>query len=204
MIANVETWGVVLSGHWNSMIFSPPWVNENVFNREESELLVTFPQGLSTVYRHRQVILEIVPGRLVVRPREPNDRCLRRAEEMALAVLDVLVHTPMMAVGINFTFSESAPTDRLLNLFNSADGVGLTELGWVFAERRLLRQMRNDTRTLNLTLSHNGHEVGLDFNFHADARTIDEARNAVRNQILVLRDSAVAILRHVYNLEFVG
>jgi len=200
MKAKIDTSSIVLAGHWNRSIFSPAWVNANVFHTEESELLLTFP-AIATTYKHRQVVFEIHQDRLIFKPLQRTDNCLGRAEKMASDTLDVLTHTPLVGVGFNFSFAETSPSDALLGLFNSGDGAAIARTGWVPTERRLLRKLTNDGRTLNLSLLFNGREVTFDFNFHKEAATAAAARNAVQDQLVALRDQAIKFMIDVYGLQ---
>ena len=69
MILKLETWGVVLAGHWNRMIFTPDWVSEKLFHEDVIETEFALLPGFPVLYRHPQVLMEAVASRLVFRPR---------------------------------------------------------------------------------------------------------------------------------------
>lgn len=200
MKAMIESWGLVLAGHWNRMIFNPAWVNANVFHSEESELLLAFPP-VATTYRHRQVDFEIHAEKLIFKPLQLTDACLLRAEKMAVDTLGTLTHTPLVGAGLNFVFVESRPSNELVSLFNSADGTSLERNGWTPAERLLHRKLTKDGRILNLSLSSNGHGVSFAFNFNTDTANTMAALHAVTGQHLACRDQALQIMKDIYSLE---
>jgi len=203
MIPTQDGWTIVLAGHWNRMIFTPQWVSDRLFHTAEVETLVGLPPVAPFIYRNPQVLLEVASSRLVFRPQVLNDECLQRAEEMALTVLETLRDTPLIAVGINFAFTEQNPPDELLALFNSPDGVLIAGAGWEIVSHRLTRQLRREERTLNLTLVFSGQEVQVEFNFHTDTPTNESACNAVRRNVLNLRQSTLDLVQEAYQLELV-
>jgi len=117
--------------------------------------------------------------------------------------LKILTHTPMIGVGFNFAFFEPKPSEALLDLFNSRDGLALGQAGWETAERRLVRKLTHDERVLNFSLLLEGHQVSFDFNFHKETPDSASAQIAVAEKHLSLRDAALSIMKGVYNLELI-
>jgi hypothetical protein len=196
-----DGWNIVLAGLWNRAIFSPEWVNELLFREREVETLLSVMPHLPIIYRNRQVAMEVSSGRLVFRPRQLDDDCLRAAERMAHAVLDKLRDTPLLAVGVNFSFVEKTPSRHLIRMFEFPDNRDLVEAGCDLQERRIVRKMLQGPDTLNLTLLFDGKAVTAEFNYHTDTPNNVTAREAVHERTLRLRDAASGLLRQVYRLE---
>lgn len=204
MITKNEGWNIVLAGYWNRMIFTPDWVNRILFSDEPNlETLIGLMPNMPLIYRNSQVTVEISQPRIAFRPRRLDDDCIRRAEQMAEVVLATLKDTPLMGVGLNFAFTE-ANVGMRADLFAFSDDQQLASTDWNVQTRRIVRQMRHDQDTLNLTLAYDGSEMTIEFNYHTDTSDNESARSAVTNRALRLRDESLRMLRDVYTLELTG
>jgi hypothetical protein len=201
MRRKADGWNIVLAGLWNRAIFTPEWVNELLFHEREVETLLSIMPYLPIIYRNRQVAIEVSPGRLVFRPRQLDDASLVAAESMAHAVLDKLRDTPLLAVGVNFAFIERNPGRGLIRLFDFADNQQVIEAGWELQDRRIVRKIRRDNDTLNLTLLFDNGVVTAEFNYHTDTNVNQVARDAIRGRVVGLRNGATDLLQQVYHLE---
>ena len=207
MIAKLETWGIVLAGHWNRMIFTPEWVGARLFHQDEIETQIALLPVFPVLYRHEQVILEASGGRLIFRPRFDSPVSLEAAERMAVTVLDDLPNTPLMGVGVNFTFEEKRPPGEMLQLFNLNDARKISRANWETPETKIVRRLTSELGTMNLSLGYENGIVCIDINFHTEATGATPAvnkaaREAVFGRISGLRETAVKFLRDIYNLRF--
>jgi len=196
-----DGWNIVIAGLWNRAIFTPEWVSELLFHEPEVETLLSIMPYLPIIYRNQQVAIEVSAARLVFRPRQLDDACLRAAETMAHAVLDKLRDTPLLGIGVNFSFVEESPGRGLVKLFDFADNPQLLEAGWDLHDRRIVRKIRHDNDTMNLTLLFDGRSVTAEFNYHTDTTSNQTAREAIQGRVLGLRDTAIRLLQQVYHLE---
>ena len=201
MIPKPDTWNIVLAGLWNRAIFSPEWVSRLLFHEPEVETLISVMPVLPIVYRNRQVAVEIASSRLVFRPRELNDECIRSAEGMAHIVLDTLRDTPLLGVGINFAFTEANPCRDLVEMFELADDATLGEARWNIRGRRIVRTLERNGDSLNLSLVFDGRELTVEFNFHTETSDNQASQDAVHDRAIRLRDSALLLLDQTYNLQ---
>ena len=203
MTNNLDGWNIVLAGHWNRMIFTPEWVATHLFHTEvvDIETAVSLLPIMPILFRHEDVALEVSSQRLIFQPRSAAEAVLRRSEEMASTVLDLLPRTPMIATGVNFAFSEPAPPDDLVQLFDGADGPLIAQEDWDVNERSLIRRLRRGDDMLNLTLTFGGGPVAVDFNYHREAATNEAALASIRNRVVALRDASLNLLRDVYQLS---
>jgi hypothetical protein len=196
-----DSWNIVLAGFWNRAIFTPEWVNNFLFHEAEVETLLSIMPYLPIVYRNPRVAIEVSTPKLVLRARRLDDESIKLAEDMAYKVLDKLQDTPLLAVGVNFAFIEESPRQDLIKLFEFSDKGRIGDAGWDFQEVRIVRRLRKGETTLNLTLIFDGKAVTMEFNYHTDTKKNDEARKAIQDRVLALRDSALQLLREVYQLE---
>ena len=208
MTPKLDTWGIVLAGHWNRMIFTPEWVSANLFHQEtiDTEIEIALLPVFPVIYRHPLVTLEASGGRLVFRPRADNPKALELAETMASTALRELPNTPLMGVGINFSFTEQNPSPKLLELFNLADAGDIAHEGWEAPEIKLLRKLSGEHGTLHLTLGYDRDKVEIDINFHSETTGTSHSANeaakvAVSGRVLPLRAAALGFLDSVYHLK---
>jgi hypothetical protein len=206
MISKQDTWGIVLAGHWNRMIFTPEWVGARLFHQEEVETQIALLPIFPIIYRHEDVVLEASGPRLIFRPRFNAARSLEAAERMAVTVLDDLPNTPLMGVGINFSFIERNPPRTLLDLFNLDDGRPIARAGWETPESKLTRKLTGPHGTMQLSLGQDAEGITLDFNFHTETPGTTVAANAaaraaVAGRMVQLRDKALEFSRDIYRLQ---
>jgi hypothetical protein len=206
MTPKLETWGVVLAGHWNRMIFTPEWVGANLFHQEAIETEIALLPVFPIIYRHPLVTLEASGVRLVFSPRANSVRALEMVERMALTVLTELPNTPLMGVGVNFFFTEPNPPAQLLELFNLHDAPDIAREGWDAPELKLIRKLTGEHGTMNVSLGYNGAVVDVDINFHSGttgntAAANAAARAAVDGRIVRLKRAALDFLETIYHLR---
>ena len=91
-----------------------------LFHQDEVETQIALMPIFPIIYRHEDVVLEASGPRLIFRPRFNSARSLEAAERMAVTVLDDLPNTPLIGVGINFSFVERNPPARCSNFSISA------------------------------------------------------------------------------------
>jgi hypothetical protein len=206
MIAKFETWGIVLAGHWNRMIFTPEWVGARLFHQEEVETQIALMPIFPVIYRHDLVILEASAIRLIFRPRFDTTEALELAERMAVTSLDDLPNTPLIGVGINFSFVEKDPPRGLVELFNLGDVRQIARAGWETRETKIIRKHVGPLGTMQVTLGQDAEGVGIDINFHTDTPGTTDAANkiareAVVGRIVQLRNAALSFLHDIYKLR---
>lgn len=206
MITKQDTWGIVLAGHWNRMIFTPDWVGERLFREDEVETRIALLPIFPVIYRHDQVTLEASAPRLIFRPRYNTEASLKAAERMAVTVLRDLPNTPLLGVGINFNFVERDPPRELLELFTLGDAAALIRAGLDTQETKLTRSLNSEHGVMMLTLSYDNESVSIEINFHTETPGSTTTANqtamaAVDGRVVQLRDAALALLRDTYDLR---
>lgn len=183
------------------MIFTPEWVGARLFDQTVIETQIALLPVFPIVYKHPQVVLQVGGSDLTFNPRFNSLVALETAEWMATRVLDLLPNTPLLGVGINFSFVESNPPRSLLDLFNHSDNGSLARNAGDVKESKLSRKLLHDSEILNLSLGYDNEKVTLEFNFHRDTNSHQTAHESVSGRVIHLRDSAISLLRDVYDLE---
>ena len=115
--------------------------------------------------------------------------------------INKLQDTPLLAVGVNFGFVEESPRRDLIKRFDFTDNPLFGGAGWELQERRIVRKMKREQDTVNLTLTFDGQEVTIEFNYHTDTTNNEAAREAIQGKVLRLREASLQLLSKVYLLE---
>lgn len=203
MTPKIDSWTVVLSGQWNVKIFTPEWLAQHVFLATDVALELNLGPVIQGIrLTNGNMVIYPASDRLIFGVRTIDDLALRRVENGAIAILNLLPHTPLAGVGINFGFVESQPDDDALALFGLNDIGRLSDAGCEIERTELARKMRIGDRVLNLKNSLQDGSMEIDFNFHKDTKTSEEAVAVIREQVLLRRDEAVRLLSDAYHITY--
>lgn len=202
MIPKDNAWSIVINGHWNRMIFTPNWVGKKMFNAENVERLVSMVPTAPVVYQNDDVRIAICEERLVVSLRKLNTGCMKRAEDIAVNVLKLLHHTPVSAIGVNFGFTEDAPSDALLELFGYSDNAGIGTQGWDISQSNLIRELQDkENKNLNFKVSFDIIAVHFDANFHHSVGSAQEAADIICGKTKEMYERFCRLLGEVYGVK---
>ena len=193
-----EGWTVVLAGAWNTQIFQPEWVAKHVFGAEAVELQIALtPSVLSLRYAAHDATLVVHSERLIFGVKEATAEGIASCELYANKVMNLLPHTPIAAVGINFGFTQSDPPDQFLRLFNVDDADSLADFGLVIKSTQLNRAFAIDGAILNLQISLEEARLNCNFNYHHDRNRWEIKDGTPRAPLLL--SSVKEVLASVYN-----
>lgn len=195
-----DSWNIVLAGNWNVSIFSPNWLSKNLFHSDSITLEFPLVPGLPPRFTAEGVILLPSPERVIFAPRTLTDEFLTKTEEMACELLNLLQHTPISAVGVNFGFLEKDPTPELLDHFIDKDAALLADAGFEILEHTFTRKLLYQGQQINLSTKIESNEIKVDLNFHTDVQSAEQARNSLKAVVLKHRSTAFQLLQDVYNL----
>ncbi len=196
-----DQWTVVLVGSWNVRIFSPLWVGQHLFDSKEVEMEVGIGAGVHPM-RYRKGDALIIPrdDRIIFGTRSDRDEALSLLESLSSKTLDLLPHTPISAVGINFGFVEEGPESDLLELFNVPDSTRLASWATDIRRKELTRQLETKEGIMNLKQVLHDGKVEFHLNFHEDADSPIKAKESLEGKVLRRRDFAIEFVKEVYNL----
>lgn len=203
MVGKEKSWTIVIVGHWNRMIFSPDWVGKEILGVERFETFVPIIPGAPILYRDDNICLSVSEQRLVFEIRKFSDECIRTAEEKSCIVLRELCRTPVTAIGVNFGFKEERPGEKLLTLFDLADESKITQKGEI-KSTKLIREIVQNDKTLNLTISKNNGCIELGANFHKDVKSASEAEEIIKDKTIEMKKTVLELLRQTYDLTIQG
>lgn len=195
-----DSWNIVLAGNWNVAIFSPHWLSKNLFHSDSITLEFPLVPGLPPRFTAEGVIIFPSSDRVIFAPRTLTDELLTKTEKMACELLNLLQHTPITAVGVNFGFIEKEPTQELLVHFVDKDAALLADAGFEIIERTFARKLIYQGQQINLSTKIELNEIKVDLNFHTDVQSAEQAQNSLKAVILKHRVTAFQLLQNVYNL----
>lgn len=169
---------IVIVGKWNPFILSPVWVGQNIFHEDEIKLEFTVgPLNFTKLIGSKG---EIIPSSSRVRliANDSTEENFDYIEILAKRLIETLPHTPISAVGFNFSAIENVPTENLKNLFNFSDDDRYAEY-FSISERQIIRKLSatNYVITVTLVKKSDNQSVNFDFNFHYNISEINEIRN---------------------------
>ncbi len=197
-----DRWNIVLVGHWNISIFSPPWLTEFVFG--EPELVFEFPITPGLPQRITGVGIRLIPkpDSVILSPSELSDKHLERMETFACNLLRNLPHTPISASGVNFGFNyEDDNADTIISEhFPSTDDTLFSDRDMALRDKTFIRSLDHDGWVLNLKTIIKDTKLQFNFNFHAATASAKISRDKIEGKVLELKSKAERILKDIYGL----
>lgn len=200
MKAIQDAWNVVLAGNWNLAIFSPKWLSKNLFGSESITIEFPLVPGLPPRFTAEGVTILPSTDRVMVAPKTLTDEALKRMEDMACKLLNLLPHTPINALGVNLGFLEKEPSEALLQRFVDRDEALLADAGFEILIRTFSRRLVSQGQQLNLSMIIEPKEVKFDLNFHTDVQNAEQAQKSLEDKVLKHRATALQLLERVYGL----
>lgn len=204
MVPKLDTWTIVIIGGWNPKIFRPDWVGKELFDRKTIAVEVSLAPGTSIVrFSSPEDGLLLIPSedRLIVGIRKGDDEVVAKAEGLARKALELLPHTPVGAVGVNFGFVEPNPAPALTSLFSFADLDGLSKTGCEVKRSSITRNLVLQGTTLNVTHTLVEGQVEIHLNFHRDSATATQAVEHLTEKAVAFLQLGTKFLKDVYGCE---
>lgn len=195
---HVDGWNIVLSGHWDALIFTPDWIRTHVASAKEVGVDLPTVAALPPRLIFDGIYLLVVENKLLLGARKPDDAALGHMEEAASRVLKLLPHTPLTATGVNFAFVEEQPGALAKAMTpHEADAIASAKLqlrGGTVRRSALLGE-----QAINWTLE--PREQGktlLSFNFHFDTPSASQALSSLRMSLVKLKSQAYELCNKLY------
>jgi hypothetical protein len=197
----LENWTVVIVGNWNVHIFNPQWLGEQLFSQPQIEVEVAVSSG-SQFFRFRKGDLLLIPSndRVVIGLLAANDETLLEAEKTAVKLLELLPHTPVRAVGLNFGYQEDEPAKSLTTIFDLSDHERVSSYLPDQVMTQIKRTLLVNERNCNMSLAFQNGIVTLDLNFHFDVENADEATDKVRDSLIQCKNDGIELLETLYEI----
>ncbi|OIN72561.1 hypothetical protein BL247_10885 [Ralstonia solanacearum] len=133
-----------------------------------------------------------------------DDDSLRAVGQTFGTVCDLLPHTPIAAIGVNFRYSgKIADEPQLAELFLFSDSPKIDADKYRSTSAAVKRSFRlEDGGILNLATESVGADVRIEFNFHFEVTSAAEAKlKAAPDVLLAKKAEAIAFLENAYQIE---
>lgn len=203
-----EAFNVNIVGSWNPAIFTPAWVKTNLANDPSKEVTFALPMHMANLLQPRITVegVNLYPASqsLTIDCVEYNDDRLPECAEKTQKLCQLLEHTPVNAIGINFRFHGRVDeSGELTDLFTFADAGRIDASRYASTGSAIRRSFRlGDSDSLNFSAELFPDILRMEFNYHSDVTsTADAATKAVIERILEKRAAALEFLSTVYNVE---
>lgn len=198
-----EGHNIVLVGGWNRNIITPQWVASSLANVDEAgfQLAIddpTFPFRIL----FDDYVLTVRADRLQLHSHIVTADRFNGAASLAHDLLELLPHTPISALGINFAWQEPDPPPELLPLFILNDTTAIADEGRSVTETAIKRSFpwKDGVLTFTIVLKPQGHVVA-DFNFHWIVTSAAGAQQYLKDRPSEAREEARLLLCKIYHLE---
>jgi len=195
-----EEWTIVIVGHWNTSIFNPQWLANNIFN--EKQLGIEFPlePGLPLKITGDKVLLIPRDDRVIIGATELTDAVVKRTEEIAVVLLKTLPHTPIRMVGINFGYMVKPISEDLRERFknpyaNAFADKKLNTLGKSFRWKCKIQD-----QIINIFFDDTLDKLLIKVNYHSETKGALAAKEAIEGKVMKWRAKTEEILEDIYDL----
>ena len=178
---------LVILGNWNPAILQPDWILRHGFQtdtEDERTVLAEFSSIVGMPPRFTIEGLRITANneRVLISPENTTEDSLELAETVARSMLEKLSHTPILAFGQNFEFSDGETSSSLSRLFNISDRLA-EQLDFPIdvRETTLVSSYEIGESMLNFKrkLLVDG-TIRLSFNFHYEVTSAENARELLK------------------------
>lgn len=125
-------------------------------------------------------------------------------ERCSKTALEMLLHTPVRALGINFGFTESDPPTEMLKTFDLADAGALADAAYEVRSTEIMREIAIGSTILKLKMGLSDGTVRFHFNFTNQVAGAQQAADLLQGKVIEYRDKALGMLTTVFNLQEEG
>lgn len=193
---------IVLVGDFNPSIFTTFWIAKNLHGYVEGDTLETLQIGVEVapdVVQHlefiKDVALVVTPSRVEAYVLDHLDAGLAQLSQVVGKIVEMLPHTPLRALGCNFSFLDEQPDDRLVAMFDSPEGI---EGEGPVRIRTFVTKLDVDGVTLNLTRKYAGGPVQFLLNYHQNMSETEQFGQAIPSLVSRRKDHALGLMARLY------
>ena len=136
-----DEWTIVVLGNWNVSIFNPDWLTKNVFNDQQLKIEVPLTYGLPLRIKGDNILFlpsneKIIIGLTKIEPAQIN-----RLEEITIKILNLLPHTPIYKIGMNFGFETTGTDEGILRHFPLPDMNAFSDNNLLLKKKKIPLQL---------------------------------------------------------------
>lgn len=156
--------------------------------------------SLPIQYSFEQIKLQVASNQLVFTVERPELSLMEKCKTVASKILNLLSHTPISGVGVNYGFTATSSDPDLYKIFDFSDNDHLSDAGLKIESNIIQRKLLLGEQVINLTLKMDkgkGKIVAL-FNFHKGTTKPQEAVAFLEGHTSEFENKAVQFLRDIY------
>ena len=192
---------LVITGSWNPAIVNPSWVGRHLFQKPEGQEIavieVALPEARPPIFYIEEFGFSASQPRIDFFLNSFNSDSVARLEELVLRLLEILPHTPITAVGLNYIFEVEGATRALLDKFQTQENI---ERAFRVIERVFVSRIDlGDGVRLNLRRQLSLDRTVLDLNFHQDVTEIEKIRAIISGGVEAYFERALEVIERLYN-----
>jgi hypothetical protein len=179
---------VLIVGNWNPRIFTPSWIRTQLLDLDSKTQiggLINF-EDFSFGFQYKEITFLPRFNSLEVRINTMERKELEFASKIVIKIFDLLPHTPIKAMGVNFQYGFSA--NEKIGLLKSLNGIDLNFHEFIIDQVR--HTLQKNSYKINI-ISDIAKKVVTTFNFHYDS-----IKNLDPNFINKHLDEAKQILKY--------
>lgn len=195
---------IILVGRWNPYILNPQWIAEHLFeHKAQVQIEFSLNLDLPNRYKIHNVQITPTPEKVVFSSFDNSDESLLLMGRVAVKLCNILSHTPLMAIGVNFVYIESENKEGLYEKFGFDKNDAFSDDGWEVKTQGFSRFLVKGDYNLNLKVSlDRQNNFNFGFNYHYNIRKREKIIELLENQTVILyRDNSLELLDTIYNLK---
>lgn len=193
---------IVAVGAFNPAIFSQSWIATNVFGVSEgSEIAVlevivqVDPQSILQLRFIEGIAINATHNRIEFYVANKDPATFTAAENALRKVLELLPHTPVQALGCNLRWVDSDPSENMIDLFDSPEGLEGT---FKVQAKQFAAQILHEDVVLNFSRASANGEVQFSFNYHRPVTNADECRLIAQDMIRQDMEHSTGMMMSLY------
>ena len=192
---------IVIVGTWNKAIFTPEWIKENILSDiEYFNINVPFPTNNNSLkFSTDSYSFCVIGDRLVFEIIKPYELTYLSVIKNLRTILRLLLHTPVFAFGVNFSFESNTSNslmtdlddDRLFNCVNS-----------IPKEKKVTFTFPlTSSETLNFSITSDNNIIRYNYNFDYKIKNTIDIVNIIEDDAFISqkKEFAMKILSERYN-----
>ena len=201
-----EAFNIVTVGSWNPAIFSPEWAKQHLADDKDKEVVLAIPMQLIMPPRLTVDDVNIYPSTqaMVLDCPEFSENAIEAASRKLSRIAELLPHTPVTAIGINFRYSGAVEDNlALAELFAFSDAGNINAEEYRLNKSIISRTYNlKDSTLLNISIEIIAEQVRFEFNFHSDVRGLSDApAKASVSRIKDFNTKAAQFMSDVYGIH---
>jgi hypothetical protein len=186
---NLKEGNIIILGSWNIAIINPFWLKKEFSEliEEEEKIIaeIIFGQNQKIRYniKKKNSIIIIENNRLMISSKLINKENLLFVVNLGLGIFKKLPHTPITAIGHNFSYEINENEDFVINQFiNTKEEFNFYNefIKSDIIETQIKHTFYYKDYQLNIIYNNQKNNKNINFNFNYPTNSIDNTINAIK------------------------